>query len=106
MPDLEQLRRFNQAENYVVTMHGRRRMSERGILLEDVMRAVDRGEIIETYPEDYPFPSCLILGLTVRNAYLHAVVSLNEGHIYLITAYFPSPDEWEPDMKTRRKKGV
>ena len=106
MPDIERLRQFNQAENYVVTLHGRRRMSERGILLSDVMHAVDHGEIIETYPEDYPFPSCLLLGFSTREAYLHAVVSLNEGRIYLITAYYPSPDEWEPDMKTRRKKGV
>ena len=65
MPDIDQFRRFNRAENYVVTMHGRRRMSERGILLADVMRAVDQGEIIESHPEDYPFPSCLILGLSV-----------------------------------------
>ena len=87
-------------------MHGRRRLSERGILLSDVINAVDHGEIIETYPEDFPFPSCLILGLSTHNSYLHAVVSLNENNIYLITAYFPSPDEWEPDMKTRRKKDV
>ena len=106
MPDIAQFRRLNQAENYLVTMHGRRRMNERGILLTDVMHAVDHGEIIESYPEDYPFPSCLIVGLTIRETYLHAVVSLNENHIYLITAYFPSPDEWEPDMKTRRKKDV
>ena len=106
MFNIEQLRQLNQAENYVVTMHGRRRMNERGILLGDVMSAVDRGEIIEIHPEDYPFPSCLVLGLSIRETYLHAVVSLNEGYIYLITAYFPSPDEWEPDMKTRRKKDV
>ena len=106
MPDIEQLRQFNQAENYVVTMHGRRRMYERGILLGDVMCAVDQGEIIEAYPEDYPFPSCLVLGLSIQEKYLHAVVSLNEDRIFLITAYFPSLDEWEPDFKTRRKKDV
>ena len=106
MFDIEQFRQFNQAENYVVTQHGRRRMYERGILLGDVMNAVDHGEIVETYSKDYPFPSCLVLGLSIQKMFLHAVVSLNEGHIYLITAYFPSPDEWEPDMKTRRKKGV
>ena len=106
MFDIEQLRQFNYAEKYVVTLHGRRRMNERGILLGDVMNAVDHGEIIEIYPEDYPFPSCLVLGLSIGGTYLHTVVSLNEGHIYLITAYFPSPDEWEPDMKTRRKKDV
>ena len=100
--EIDLFRRLNSAENYVVTMHSRRRMSERGILLRDVIDAVDHGEIIEQYPNDYPFPSCLILGLTVSNKYLHVIVSISEGHIYLITAYYPNKDEWEADMKTRR----
>ena len=83
-------------------MHSRRRMNERGILLRDVMYAVEHGEIIEQYPEDYPFPSCLIFGVTIAGKYLHAVVSLDDGHIYLITAYYPSETDWESDMKTRR----
>ena len=100
--EISLFRQLNSAENYVVTMHSRRRMSERGIFLRDVMDVVDHGEIIEQYPDDYPFPSCLILGLTVSNRFLHVVVGLNEGHIYLITAYYPNKDEWEADMKTRR----
>ena len=103
MLDIEQFRQNNKAENYIVTMHSRRRMNERGILLRDVMYTVDHGEIIEQYSEDYPFPSCLILGVTVDGKYLHAVVSLDEGHIYLITAYYPDEAEWEPDMRTRRR---
>lgn len=100
--EIEQFWEFNKAENYVVTAHGRRRMSERGIFLKDVMNAVDHGEIIERYPEDYPFPSCLVLGLSLDDKYLHAVVSLDEGHIYLITAYYPDDTEWEADYRTRR----
>ena len=104
MLEIELFRQRNKAENYVVTMHSRRRMNERGILLRDVMYAVEHGEIIEQYPEDYPFPSCLILGATVGGRYLHAVVSLDEGHIFLITAYYPDEEDWEPDMKTRRRR--
>lgn len=104
MLEIEQFRQINKAENYVVTMHSRRRMNERGILLRDVMNAVEHGEIIEQYPEDYPFPSCLILGVTIAEKYLHAVVSLDEGHIYLITAYYPSEAEWKPDLRTRRER--
>ena len=102
MLEISLFRQLNSAENYVITMHSRRRMNERGIFLRDVMNVVDHGEIIEQYPDDYPFPSCLILGFTVLNKFLHVVVSLNEGHIYLITAYYPSKDVWEADMKTRR----
>ena len=103
MPDLEHLRRINQAANYVLTMHSRRRMNERGILLRDVIHVIETGEIIEQYPDDYPFPSCLVLGKTAAGRSLHAVVSAEDGHIYLITAYAPSGDEWEADGKTRRR---
>lgn len=53
MLDIAQFRQFNQAENHVVTMHGRRRMFERGILLRDVIHAVANGEIIERYPASF-----------------------------------------------------
>jgi len=101
MLELDLFRQLNSADNYVITMHSRRRMAERGIRLRDVMDTVAQGEIIEQYPEDFPL-SCLILGLANSGRLLHVVVSLNEGHIYLITAYYPSEKEWEPDMRTRR----
>ena len=102
MLGIDQLRQNNKAENYVVTVHGRRRMNERGIKLRDVMHVVECGEIIEQYPDDYPFPSCLILGATNTERFLHAVVSLYDDHIYLITSYYPDETEWEPDMRTRK----
>ena len=66
------------------------------------MNAIDNGEIIEQYPDDFPFPSCLILGISVKNEYIHVVVSMNEEKIYLITAYIPTSDKWEADFKTRK----
>ena len=103
MTDMEHIRRINQAANYVLTMHSRRRMHERGIMLRDVIRAVETGEIIEQYPDDYPFPSCLILGISTAGRHLHTVLSLEDEHIYLITAYYPSADAWQSDMRTRRE---
>ena len=102
--DINEYRAVNNAENIVITQHGWKRLQERGILLGDVMAAIDNGEIIEEYPEDYPFPSCLILGSSVQGDLLHTVVSLNDGLIYLITAYFPDPEAWEPDLKTRKEQ--
>ncbi|WAM37146.1 hypothetical protein [Caldicellulosiruptor acetigenus] len=34
---------------------------------------------------------------------LHLVCAVGEGFVWLITAYFPSEEEWMPDFKTRRK---
>ena len=86
----------------VITQHGRKRMMERGIYLADIVNAIETGEIIEHYPDDFPFPSALILGTTKNFRQLHVVASLNDNLIYLITAYYPDEDNWETDMKTRK----
>ncbi|MEX2316454.1 MAG: DUF4258 domain-containing protein [Pirellulales bacterium] len=45
-----------------VTDHAEEAMSADGLKLEDVLKSISSGEIIEDYPSDYPFPSCLMLG--------------------------------------------
>lgn len=69
----------------------------------DVIQAIQSGEIIEQYPDDYPYPSCLLLGLTAAGKPLHAVCGQGEGEAWMITAYHPNPNEWEADLKTRKK---
>ena len=36
-------------------------MMERSIELTEIKQAIAKGEVIEDYPDDYPYPSCLIL---------------------------------------------
>ena len=63
------------------------------------------GEIIEQYPEDFPFPSCLIFGYTNNDKVLHVVAS-DEGTVSrIITAYFPNNEKFENDLKTRKESG-
>ena len=92
------------SENIVISLHGQLRLNERNITVDDVMNAIDNGEIIEQYPDDFPFPSCLILGLSINDVYIHIVVSMNDGKIYLITAYVPNTDKWEADLKNRKQE--
>jgi hypothetical protein len=61
------------------------------------------GEIIKQYTDDKPFPSCLVLGLSLGKKSTHVVASIDGKFLYIITAYYPSEDEWEDDMKTRRE---
>ena len=63
-----------------------------------------KGEIIRQYPDDRPTPSCLILGWVTENIPLHVVVGCDGTFLYAITAYYPDPDEWEADMKTRKER--
>lgn len=103
MYTIEDFRKINKSENIIISLHGQLRMNERCISVDDVINAIDNGEIIEQYPADFPFPSCLVLGISVKGQYIHVVVSLNEGKIYLITVYVPNLDKWESDLKTRKE---
>lgn len=60
------------------------------------------GEIIEEYPDDFPYPSCLVFGHTKENKILHIVVGSDSNSLFFITAYFPSVDKFGKDLKTRK----
>jgi hypothetical protein len=85
------------------TNHILARIFCRGINVDDVVNALTSGEIIEQYPTDYPFPSCLVLGNTRAGKALHVVCGSNGMELWLITAYIPNPIEWTEDFKQRRK---
>lgn len=103
MITIEQLKRLNKLESIAVTEHARIRLYERKILIEDIINGIETGEIIKQYEDDKPLPSCLILGFSIKSEYIHIVVSCDMNFIYLITAYFPSPEVWENDFKTRKE---
>jgi hypothetical protein len=50
-------------------------------------------EIIEEYPDDKYFPSCLIYGKTWKGRDLHVQISL-PPLVVVITTYEPDPEEW------------
>ncbi|MBQ9347691.1 MAG: DUF4258 domain-containing protein [Oscillibacter sp.] len=72
-------------------------------MARDVRNCVMNGKIIEDYPDDFPFPSCLILGRTCDGDILHVVMS-NEGSMgRIITAYRPDKELWNDDFSVRRE---
>ncbi|MBI3303651.1 MAG: DUF4258 domain-containing protein [Deltaproteobacteria bacterium] len=90
------------------TDHARREMDAEplgSIRVEEIMQALDSGEIIEEYPEDKPYPSCLILGRTITGRPLHTVCApaLPEERLIIITTYQPDPNRWEPDFRRRKR---
>lgn len=78
------------------------RMQERDISRSDIKNCILNGEIIEDYPTDFPHPSCLIFGNTIDKRVLHVVVGTDGTYAYIITAYFPSTEKFEIDLKTRK----
>ena len=102
MIEIETLRRYFSEDKIFATMHAEERFRQRGISIRDVGNAVKFGEIIEQYPDDYPYPSCLVLGENLRGEKIHAVLSDNGTLSRVITAYFPDVDKWSEDLKFRR----
>lgn len=84
--------------------HCLERMQERDISISDVESCMESGEVIEDYPDDFPHPSCLIFGHTKNDKILHIVVGSDGDTIFFITAYYPSTDKFESDLKTRKGK--
>ena len=98
MLDIREIRELCAEDKILLTQHAVKRCQERGIAFDDITNAIMRGEIIERYPEDYPYPSCLILG----DGPLHVAVGIGQGMIWMITAYKPNAEKWESDWKTRK----
>lgn len=85
-------------------VHALQRMFQRGISEEEVRHVLEKGDTIEDYPQDTPYPSRLVLGWRGSQP-LHVVVAENrraqEGIV--ITVYEPETSQWESGFKRRRK---
>ena len=83
--------------------HAVLRLFQRNITQNDVEKALLNGEIIEEYENDYPYPSCLIYGINLKDEVLHIVCGISEIEVWIITAYYPDNIKWEEDLKTRKE---
>jgi hypothetical protein len=65
---------------------------------------LETGVTVEQYPDDFPYPSRLVLGW-LESQPIHVVVAENieEGIRIVVTAYQPDLEEWEPGFRRRRK---
>jgi len=98
---IDVIKSLNNDDLIVLTDHLLTRMRQRNIRLNDIKNAINNGNIIEQYPDDYPFPSCLI---NAEN--IHVVCSVGGKKLYIITAYRPSSEQWEADGCKRKEKNL
>ncbi len=80
------------------------RMHERKIHADEVKDALTKGEIVEDYPDDRPLPSYLVLGYTMKERPVHAVVAIDmeDKMLWIITVYEPNLENWENEFRRRR----
>jgi hypothetical protein len=86
----------------IFRVHALNRMFERGITVEDVRSVVTNGEAIQSYPDDKPYPSRLVLGWRAERP-IHVVVAEDsEADILIVvTAYEPDPAQWDAGFKRK-----
>lgn len=84
-------------------LHAIKRMFERKITPADVRCILTVGEMIEDYPTDTPYPSCLVLGWRAIRP-LHVVVAYNalDDETIVITVYEPDAAQWDKSFRRRK----
>ncbi len=93
-----------EAGKILITDHADEEAEADGLTFDEVYFSVFHGEVIREYPEDKPYPSCLVYGSTFGGDPVHSVWAYNEesGFAVIITVYRPDPARWRLDWKTRR----
>ncbi len=101
---IEEIIESIKAKRIRITDHADEEAYNDTLSLEEIYSSVLTGEVIEQYPDDKPYPSCLIYGKNIKNEPIHSVWAYNieTKASVLITVYRPDPDRWI-DWKIRRK---
>ena len=106
LPDnpIEFIRRCVTQRRILWTYHVNMRLKGRFIPRNIILDSVADYEIIEQYPKDKYLPSYLVYS-RFQNHVFHVLFAADvEGdNVRIVTTYYPSLEEWEEDLKTRRR---
>ncbi|MCK4815507.1 DUF4258 domain-containing protein [bacterium] len=101
--NIENIREAIRSNRVRISDHADEEAEADQLTFDEIYFSVFQGEIIENYPDDKPYPSCLIFGKTFRGEPIHSVWGYNKQNNWgvLITVYRPDPEIWI-DSKKRR----
>lgn len=93
-----------QAKRIRITDHADEELTADRLTIEEIYHSVLRGEVVEDYPADRPYPSCLIFGTTPKGVAVHSVwaYKIENNWAVLITVYRPDPRRW---INWRERRG-
>ena len=102
--DIDRISDAVRANRVRVTDHADEEAQSDRLSINDILGSVFQGEVIEEYPNDKPYPSCLVYGRTPRAEPVHTVWAYNEENrwVVLVTVYRPDPERWI-DFRRRRR---
>jgi hypothetical protein len=84
-----------------VTVHAHQEMVEEGITMDDVLRVIAAGDVIEDYPTHRRGACCLVGGTTRAGRPLHIVCTTAQPVLVIITVYEPKPPKWITPIQRR-----
>lgn len=102
--DIKELKNAIKNKRIEWQRHSLEKMLERNISRSAVIETILKGELIEYYSSDKPFPSGLFLGWIGQRP-IHVIISYDSSNekLFIITAYEPDLKHFEPGYKMRRK---
>lgn len=89
--------------NIVMSAHANKQCLKREINAEEILEILLKGSIIEQYPTDFPFPSCLMLGFTSKHKPMHVCCAIGDNKLWIITAYYPTEENGKATTKQERR---
>lgn len=94
--DIRDIIRAVDAQNYHITHHAAEEAQDDDLDFEGIFYSLRHGQMIEDYPEDRPYPSCLIYGINADGEPIHSVWAYAEANqqAILVTVYRPDPMRW------------
>ncbi len=100
--DINALKAAILCEHVKISLHAGEEAANDELTLDSILLSGLQGEVIEDYPSDKPYPSCLILGFASSALPIHSVWAYNPSSqmAILITVYKPDPRRWL-NFKTR-----
>lgn len=85
-----------------VTQHAQEEMDAEDIALDDVLKAIASGQILENYPNHRRGACCLLYGRTSESRPLHVVCTTTYPILIIITVYEPMPPKWVTSTQRRQ----
>ena len=85
-----------QEKHIRITNHADEEALDDILSFDEIFFSVLQGAIIENYPTDKPYPSCLIYGNNFHGEPIHSVWAYNGKTKWavIITVYRPDPNRW------------
>jgi hypothetical protein len=84
-------------------VHALQQISIRNISRRDILEILHSGEVIESYPDDSPYPSFLLSGfVNFRPLHIVIVQAVKLNMVYIVTAYESDNAKWEDNFRRRK----